>query len=172
MANLWQPIRRVFPVSSDGAVKVHKFLDGGKVHLVRNKTFKGKPRLVKPVCGGAQMKYSVKHPVHSLYKKKEKKDQTKNKKKSIQRYQTSSPVVILSPLLQLMCYLICRRERVTGSRMFLAPDHHDNSHNKFSLFTFFLLSRLSLFFFFFFFHSNILMSTRRCCIIIWHLCNE
>lgn len=159
-------------MSSDGAVKVHKFPDGGKVHSVRNKTFKGKPRLVKPVCGGAQMKYSVKHPV-----KKKEKDQTNNKKKkSIQRYQTSSPVVILSPLLQLMCYLICRRERVTGSRMFLAPDHHDNSHNKFSLFTYFCYHvSLSLFFFsffFIFFHSNILMSTRRCCIIIWHLCNE
>lgn len=63
-------------MSSDEAVKVHKFLDGGKVHSVRNKTFKGKPRLVKPVCGGAQMKYSVKHPV-----KKKEKDQTNNKKK-------------------------------------------------------------------------------------------
>lgn len=51
-----------------------------------------------------------------------------------------------------MCYLICQRERVTGSRMFLAPDHHSNSHNKFSLFTlFFAITSLSLSLLFFLF---------------------
>lgn len=41
---------------------VHKFLDGEKVDLVRNKTLEGKPQLVKAVCGGAKMKYGVKSP--------------------------------------------------------------------------------------------------------------
>ncbi len=71
MATNDRPSGKAFPVSFDRAVEVHKFLDGEKVDLVRNKTLEGKPQLVKAVCGGAKMKYGVKRPSAQHFKIKD-----------------------------------------------------------------------------------------------------